>query len=149
MQAQWRMFKGHPLGCGHRCTALLSASYLDDKYLTGVEGERARSSHNTFMSLLVEQGIPGAIFYAAMVAWLAKSLVKLWRSYRRAVGTEAMVLPAVAAVLAAITIGDMFVDYLKFETRIWFLGIAMVILAFASNWGPDGVSNAENRAPRT
>ena len=146
MQAQWRMFKGHPLGCGHRCTALLSASYLDDKYLTGVEGERARSSHNTFMSLLVEQGIPGAIFYVAMVAWLTRSLVKLWRSYQRAVGTDAMVLPAVAAVLAAITIGDMFVDYLKFETRIWFLGIAMVILAFASNWGHGRSENC--RHPR-
>jgi O-antigen ligase len=133
IQAQWRMFKSHPLGCGHRCTALLSASYLDDKYLTtGAEGERARASHNTFVSLLVEQGIPGAIFYVAMLVWLTKNLVTLWWKYRTAQCAEAAFVPAVAAVLVAITIGDMFVDFLKFEIRIWFLAIVMVLVGMPS-----------------
>lgn len=132
MEAQWRMFKAHPLGCGHRCTALLSGSYLDDKYLTGVEGERARSSHNTFMSLLVEQGLPGAVFYAAMLVWLARSTLILWRIYRVSESPESRIFPAVAAVLAAITIGDMFVDFLKFEIRLWFIGITMVLVGTPS-----------------
>lgn len=131
MQAQFRMFKSNPLGCGHRCTATLSSSYLDDKYLTGTGLFRARSSHNTFMSLLVEQGMIGGLFYIAMVLWIVRSLMLLRHRYRDSESREASFLPAVAAVLAGITVGDMFVDFLKFENRIWFIGLTMVLLEFS------------------
>lgn len=127
VQAQFRMFRQHPLGCGHRCTAVLSPYYLDERFLS----EGARSSHNTFMSLLVEQGVPGGLFYLVMLLWLYRSLRKLRSEYRNTGGTEAGLFPAVFAVLAAITAGDQFVDYLKFEIRIWFIAIVMILLAMA------------------
>ena len=65
IKAQWEMAKKYPFGAGHRGTAVLSPQYLDPMYLsrTSVNGKMVvgqRSSHNTFMTALVEQGIPGA-----------------------------------------------------------------------------------------
>lgn len=134
IEAQWRMFQGRPLGCGHRCTAVLSPSYLDERDLTtSAEGVRARSSHNTAMSLLVEQGIPGIMFYAALLVWVARSVVVLARRLRGKSDFISSAFPAVAASMAAITLGDMFVDYLKAEVRIWFVALLMVMLKLSAN----------------
>ncbi|MEZ5566598.1 MAG: O-antigen ligase family protein [Gammaproteobacteria bacterium] len=66
---QWKMFLAYPLGTGHRGTAVLSPRYLDAKYPSrdgaGVVAER--SSHNTFLTLLVEQGVPGAVLFIALL----------------------------------------------------------------------------------
>jgi O-antigen ligase len=128
MEAQWRMFLAHPLGCGHRCTAVLSTRYMGDHLLTGRDENKARSSHNTFMTLLVEQGVPGALLYVLMLLWIARKLLSLRRQYSAETSFVSQLLPAMAAILGAITIGDMFVDYLKFEARLWFLAILMVIV---------------------
>jgi O-antigen ligase len=157
LESQWRMFKEHPMGCGHRCTAFLSPYYLDDKYLTGEGEERARSSHNTFMSLLVEQGIPGAVFYFALVAWIGIKILALRRSLVGDDGFLACIYPAVAGSLVAVLVGDMFVDYLKLEVRIWFLAFLMVLLklesarkqaaAAAAGLPPAPAPNASSRRP--
>lgn len=128
IEAQLRMFEAHPLGCGHRCTAVLSTEYIEDRFLTGVGENRGRASHNTFMSLLVEQGIFGVIFYVALVLWVAKNLLRLRRSLNRSESFLADVYPAIAACLAAIFVGDVFVDYLKAEVRIWFIALLMVMI---------------------
>lgn len=127
MQAQLQMFAEHPLGCGHRCTAVLSPEYLEDRFLTGTGEQRARSSHNTFLSLLVEQGIPGGIFYCLLLFWVARLLLKMRGPMRAKSGFTANVYTGLVAILGAIFVGDMFVDYLKYETRVWFLGILMVL----------------------
>ena len=128
IQKQFEMFSEYPLGCGHRCTAVLSPAYLDDRYLTGSEGYRARSSHNTFMSLLVEQGMPGAVFYIFLLIWVARTTFRLRGKMRSAGGLIPVVYAAVVSILGAITVGDMFVDYLKFEARFWFIGLLMVVV---------------------
>lgn len=128
--AQWRMFQSRPAGCGHRCTAILSPSYLEAKYLSrqGRGENAARSSHNTLMTMLVEHGVPGFFFYVLGMYWMFRRILDLWKTYRYRETFFATLLPAVAATLAAITVGDMFVDYLKFEARIWFIGILLVML---------------------
>jgi hypothetical protein len=128
MQAQWQMFLAYPLGCGHRCTAVLSTQYMGDHLLTGRDENKARASHNTFMTLLVEQGVPGAVLYVLMLFWIAARLLALRRQYAEGVGFVSLLLPGLAAILGAITIGDMFVDYLKFEARLWFIAVLMVIV---------------------
>ena len=133
IDAQWQMFTDHPLGCGHRCTATLSPMYLEDRYLTGKEGNRARSSHNTFMTLLVEQGILGVVLYALLLIWIARTTFRLRRNLYQSIGLIPNTYAATVAILGAITVGDMFVDYLKFETRVWFLAILMVIDRMASS----------------
>jgi len=127
MQAQLRMFRDNPFGCGHRCTALLSPSYLDDKYLTGSGADRARSSHNTFMSLLVEQGVIGGVFYLVLLVWTFKALVSLRTRPAALPESGSSFVTAIAAVLAAIVVGDLFVDFLKFEIRFWYVAALMLL----------------------
>ncbi len=125
--AQWRMFKDHPFGCGAMCTAILSPNYMSEHLLASYGQSRVRSSHNTFMSFLVEQGLPGALIYLAMLWWIGKRLLALGRAYRSADGFLPTAVPAVAAILGAITIADLFVSYTKFEPRIWFIAVLMAL----------------------
>lgn len=131
IKAQWRMFKQHPMGCGAMCTAVLSPQFIDERYLTSVapgSTERRRASHNTFMTMLVEHGIPGALFYIVMLLWEYMSLRKLAITFKQDSSFMPTLFPAVAAVLAGITVGDMFVSYAKFEIRVWYLAILMAML---------------------
>lgn len=128
IDAQWSMFEAYPMGCGHRCTATLSRQYLDDIYLVRTGDELARSSHNTFMTMLVEQGIFGALFYVVAAVWVGRKIVALRRSLAGRDDFLASIYPAVAASLVAVFVGDMFVDYLKLEVRFWFLAFLMVII---------------------
>jgi O-Antigen ligase len=125
-QAQLEMSRAYPLGCGSRCTDVLSPQFLPEKQL---DSQGRRSSHNTFLTMLVEQGIPGAVLYLAMVLWVLSSLRSAARS--QLPGSEssaALLFPAVAGSLVAIIVGDLFVQYPKFEVRFWFLTLGMVLL---------------------
>jgi O-antigen ligase len=125
ISAQWKMFQRYPMGCGHRCTAVLSHEYLGAEHFTDLEEGAGRSSHNTFMTLLVEQGVLGAVFYFALVAWFLREIMALYRRTQDQRSFVALVLPAVAASAAAIFVADMFVDLLKHEVRIWMIAIIM------------------------
>jgi len=129
VQAQFQMFRSRPFGCGSRCTDALSPMYLDQKQLAGAPGEESRSSHNTFMTMLVDHGIPGGIAYVAMTFWALFSLRKLRRAWRGRDDFPAQILPAVAGGLIAITVGDLFVQYPKLEIRFWLLTIIMCMLS--------------------
>lgn len=124
IDAQWKMFQANPLGCGHMCTTVLSPSYLDASELYA----GGRASHNTFMTMLVDHGVPGGVFYIAMLVWIFSKLRVVGRRLRDSDEFLATVLPAVAAVLGAITVGDLFVQYPKFEARIWFVSLLIVLL---------------------
>jgi hypothetical protein len=128
MKAQLQMFSDHPLGCGHRCTAVLSPLYLEQKHLTGPEGSKARSSHSTYTTLLVEQGVPGLVIYAAMMLLIIRLILRSRHRMRQSEGLLATSYAATVAILAAIAVGDLFVDYLKFEARFWFIALLMVLI---------------------
>jgi O-antigen ligase len=146
--AQWRMFRDHPFGCGHRCTAILSPQYLDDRYLTtNREGQRGRSSHNTFMSILVEQGIPGIVLYTLFVGWVWRTLLRIRRDLKHRTDFLAAALPAVASVLMGIFIAELFVDDLKFEARVWFVGTLMALVNLGRVVDPRAVTD-ETRLAR-
>ena len=144
IQAQLRMHSNHPLGCGHRCTAILSPRYLDDTNLTGPEGERARSSHNTFMTLLVEQGLPGAAFYILWLLWLMRISLLLRKRLREETGLMPYAFAGALACLGAIVVGDQFVDYLKFEIRVWFIAILLVLVRLTE---PELTRRLESEVP--
>jgi O-antigen ligase len=129
-QAQLEMARAHPLGCGSRCTDVLSPQYLPENQL---DSQGRRSSHNTFLTMLVEHGVPGAVLYVGMVLWVLACLRSVARS--RPIASEtavARLFPAVAGSLVAIIIGDLFVQYPKFEVRFWFLTLGMVLLGMVS-----------------
>jgi O-antigen ligase len=133
LEAQVKMAQAYPLGSGHRGTEVLSTQYIDEKYLAKTPGtERARSSHNTFMTTLVEQGIPGAVMFLWMVAWCVRSVRRLKRHESPSWGTqERSELAFVAAGLTIVLIAGLFVDYLKAEVAIWLLALLAVLQSLA------------------
>jgi O-antigen ligase len=136
VSAQWQMFLRYPMGSGHRGTAYLSPRYLSDESLTtsrrDPDGQRARSSHNTFMTALSEQGIPGAIIFAALIVWIARASFAARASFRASGNEELqMYLMAVAGSLATVVAAGMFTDYIKAEIFIWAIALLAVLSAKA------------------
>jgi O-antigen ligase len=134
-QGQLRMFRDHPLGCGHHCTTLLSPSYFDSWVLDERAG--VRSSHNTFLSMLVDHGIPGGLAYASLLGWVLLAARRLRRTLGTQGTTAALYVPAVAGSLLAMFVGDMFVPFVRYEVRYWFIALLLVLLRFARNPNQD------------
>jgi hypothetical protein len=134
-KAQVEMAKAHPMGTGHRGTLALSKQYLTDENLTYLDdgtGRRGRSSHNTIMSILVEQGLPGMAVFAGLGLWFIGAMARL-RSLARA-GTDdfaSITGAGIAAALAAVVVSGLFVDYIKAEVQIWCAALLSVLLWLA------------------
>jgi O-antigen ligase len=123
--AQVRMFGDHPMGVGHRGTVVLSPLYLDTRWMDQrADGQWIRASHNTVMTLLVEQGIVGIMLFAYLSLWSLATLIRLRLLINRGIPTE-MVRPAAActAALAGAFLAGQFSDYLKVEVLIWLFAI--------------------------
>lgn len=126
-EAQLRMFVDHPWGAGYRGTAALSPLYLDEVWLTKStmpDGRviMARSSHNTYLTILVEQGPVGALIFGALLIWFAKSALAVRRSSKRV--ADARVCTYAAATCAAFTVvlvAGIATDYLAAEVQFWML----------------------------
>ncbi|MEM7501100.1 MAG: O-antigen ligase family protein [Pseudomonadota bacterium] len=129
--AQVEMMNDYPLGCGHRCTNTLSPNYIEDRYLSGPPGLRGRSSHNTYLTILVEQGMVGGIFIALLLLWLLRTSLKLRKNVMSQDKFLLGVYPSAIAILSAFLVADMFVDYLKMEVRMWYIMMLLVILKIA------------------
>jgi hypothetical protein len=123
LKAQWQMFREHPLGCGHGCTEALSPRYIPKQYLA--EGG-IRASHNTFMTMLVDQGIPGAILYIVYVWWTFRVIRRVVPEAKKATGIAATFLPAIIGIMLAIVVGDLFSQFPLLEARVWFLSLLVV-----------------------
>ena len=115
--AQIEMFQSHILGAGHRGTQILSPYYISAEYLAKnySGGEAARSSHCTFLTTLVEQGIPGAILYWLIFFWMIKVIV----SFKKYDLSNYLYFLMLSSSLAAIFVSGIFVDYLKVEIQIY------------------------------
>lgn len=127
IDAQWHMFLEHPMGTGHRGTAVLSVYYLEEQFLSrGPDGAPgARSSHNTFMTTLVEQGVFGAAVYVFLWVWIWRKVASLARpSCTPELGERRRLLvAAVGGALMVVFVAGIFVDYLKAEITIWLTAI--------------------------
>lgn len=116
--AQLEMFRDYPMGAGFRGTDTLSPKYLDRKWLS-MGGEGGRSSHNTFLTTLVEQGIPGAVMYVWLTLWTLTALLRL-RSRGRAVKPRLVSLAGtIGGVLAVVFVAGMTADFLLAEVQFW------------------------------
>ncbi len=134
VKAQIQMTIDHPFGSGHRGTEVLSTSYLEQKYMsrspTGEFG--ARSSHNTLLSVLVEQGVIGAILYGCL-------LVSVYGQLRRLKPLDNQGLPealgsyraAIAGCLTCVLVAGQFTDYLIAEVFVWCLALAATLYDLA------------------
>jgi hypothetical protein len=147
MKGQWQMFKEHPLGCGHECTQALSPQFIPSKYLTS---SGVRASHSTFMTMLVDQGIPGVLLYFVYLWWTFRTIKRVIPSARRAGGFPATILPGLIGILIAIPIGDIFGSFQKLEARVWFLSLLVTyarLLQVSDPVGDGSLSVESNASP--
>jgi hypothetical protein len=80
------------------------------------------------MTMLVDHGVLGGIFYFALLFWIFGAIRTLRVRLRGKTDFYAFMLPAVGGVLAATVVGDLFVQYPKLEVRIWFISLLMIML---------------------
>lgn len=152
LRAQWQMFQRYPFGSGHRGTAALSAQYLSDEFLTGRAEDpasRARSSHNTFMTILSEQGIPGVLLILTLILWILRTT----RSLRRHIlDSEAdltglhLLLATSISTVTVVMVAGMFTDYFKSEVFVWGL-VLLAVLGTLPLARPAPASAAQAPAP--
>lgn len=136
-KAQWQMFLAYPMGSGHRGTAVLSPQYLDEAYLSrssdDPNGQRARSSHNTFMTALTEQGVPGAFLFAGLLLWIVRTtLATKARLSESENDVRGLYLMAVGGSLGVALVAGMFTDYFKSEVFIWSIALLSVLASLAT-----------------
>lgn len=131
-KAQLRMFADHPFGAGHKGTTELSRAYLDPKFLAtdpyNPTAPAVRSSHNSFMSVLVDQGIVGVIILALIIAWTVKSTRKLSKAFADRPDLK-LLLAATVGGLMVVTASGVFAPYLKAEVQYWFFGLLLSLEA--------------------
>ena len=129
-KAQFRMFADYPLGAGHQGTTALSRKYLDEQWMAAQTGDRA--SHNTLLSVLVDQGIVGIVLFSVLMFSTLRSLVRLKRYDKFGISLDlGLYRTAVAAALATVFGAGMFADYLKAEVTIWCLMMICLLIEFA------------------
>ncbi|MDH3314182.1 MAG: O-antigen ligase family protein [Gammaproteobacteria bacterium] len=131
LEAQVQMFVDYPMGTGHRGTELLSRHYLDKKWLSW-SGHGARASHNTFMTTLVEQGIPGAVLFVWLTLWTLLAMLRLRRLEVHLGANLTTLAVAIVSALAAIFVAGNTADFLLAEVQFWLFATLVSILRFAA-----------------
>ena len=117
---QLKIAAEHPLGVGFKGTAVLSKNYLDPKYLT----QGSRASHNTYMSYLVDHGIPGLFLYLWMLFTAASQHLKLRAAFIASGQTHLIdYLMALGSAIAIVAITGMASNFFRAEILVWCLAL--------------------------
>lgn len=128
IRSQLAIVGDYPFGGGHKATPILApvSSTLTHPVAEGEQPRAGQSlaSHNTFMTLLTEQGLPGAGLYLGV---LLVGLGRLWRLKARATasahGMETTTALACMAALTVTLVAGLFTDYFMCEVQIWMFAI--------------------------
>jgi len=132
--AQFRMFKDYPVGLGSRTTAYLSRDYLAAEWLTAASGQDrathgARASHNSIMSVVTDQGVPGIVISLFALAAIIQMFRRM-RQYSRAGHDPTVALMGASCCAALVTVwtAGLFTNYLRAEVQIWCLAMLAAII---------------------
>jgi len=124
--AQWEMFVDHPFGVGHQGTAILSPKYIDEVWLDPTA--KARASHNTIMTILVDQGIPGIVLFTSLAILIVRMLRSLKSLDHAGLPFRQAVFRAmIGGVLCTIIGAGLFAQYFKAEVLIWSLALLAIL----------------------
>lgn len=129
-KAQLEMFYDYPMGTGWRGTAALSLRYMDERWMAGDTGDvPSRSSHNTYLTALSEQGLPGALIYAALLMWVAVAVIRVKRMNKPHHDHELTSLgAALCAAIVSLLAAGISADYLTKEVQFWlYAGLTSVL----------------------
>src|SRR6185436_16072732 len=79
------------------------------------------SSHNTFLTALVEQGIPGAILFTWLVLWGLRTIHRLRGPLYQSDPHLATLTATTVAALAVVFVAGNTADFLLVEIQFWLL----------------------------
>jgi O-antigen ligase len=114
----WTMFTDYPLGAGHRGHEALSPRYMPESLLSN----GTRAAHNTFMQILVEQGIVGGVLYILLSVWVVRQLWRLKQMDAQGLSPGlALYRAGIGSALTIAFVGGLFGGFLKAEINIWLL----------------------------
>jgi len=124
LSANWRMALDYPFGAGHQGNEVLSPKYVAEEVLT----EGRRSAHNTWIAVLVDEGVPGLVIFTSLYLWVLVRLFRLRRLNTSGLPlTVAGCRAAVGAGLAAFLVAGQFINLFKAEVVIWLVAIVPVL----------------------
>ena len=146
--AQFEMFRAHPMGTGHRGTEVLSRQYLEEKWLSrnpnGEIGER--SSHNTFLTALVEQGVPGAVLFLWLLLWSLRLIRRLRGPLYQSDPYVATLMATTLAALGVVFVAGNTADFLLAELQFWLFAALVSAEQFARRVDEPALDPAADRA---
>jgi O-antigen ligase len=128
LDAQWKIFLDHPFGGGHRTTTALSYNYIDETYHSSQGG---RSSHNTFMSMLVDQGFIGLLLWTSLL-WALIRRVRRIRVQASNSPELGWLNASIAASISVITVAGMFYPLERLEAYVWLIGLTCASVSLGS-----------------
>jgi hypothetical protein len=126
IEAQWQIFLDHPFGGGHRTTTALSYRYIDEAYHSAQGG---RSSHNTFMSTLVDQGFIGFLLWTSLL-WVLIRRVRRIRAQASDSPELAWLNATIAAGITVVTVAGMFYPLERLEVYVWLISLTCAAVSF-------------------
>lgn len=118
---QWLMALANPMGVGHKGTTHLSVYYLSEEHMSNVG---ARSSHNTILSTLVDQGFIGCFMWLLLMALCTLRCHDLKKFYTKQQDLElGWMAAAIFGSLVTYWAAGMFAPLLKTEIYIWLIAL--------------------------
>lgn len=133
----FNMFKDYPFGAGGRSIAYMSPRYLPE-YMLSNNGLRA--AHNTFLTVLVEQGFLGLFLFLGFLSSTFRGLHKLRTrlvvklnsdNVLDAIKDIYMDAGALISSLAGLLVCSFFIDRIYFEPLYWLCALSCVLVGFS------------------
>lgn len=132
INAQIDMFKDQPIiGYGHYATLFLSPKYLDERWMTSVDGGSARGSHNLTMSIFVDHGLIGVFFYFGSIIWVFLKLLSFRSKIRYDKHPVYLLLLASCLGLWNLMVSAQFANAVRLEVVVWVLALCGLIIRFS------------------
>jgi hypothetical protein len=127
----FNMFKDYPFGTGGRGVAFLSPQYMPPELLAG---NGLRAAHNTYLTILTENGFLGLFLF---VGFIATTLTVLFRLRKNIVNdsssfeaNESLYIETgalISSIIGLLTC-SIFVDRVYFEPLYWLCALACVLM---------------------
>lgn len=141
-QAQWKIAKQNIIfGHGNQGTLMLARYYLDDKWLTGKGGARARGSHNLTMSILVDGGLVGIFLYYGIFVYILSQFFSQRKNIVSELDGVYMLFLGTGLGVICFLATSQFANSVKLETDIWLIGMASVLIQWIKERKPDTLNS--------
>jgi len=147
--ATFRMIREKPVfGWGYRNHELYDEQFRDR--VMGLVDSKEQSSHNTYLLIAAEMGIPGLILYYLPIGLLLYLTIKYWhRLPDTRIWSKSLVLMLWLLIVDHIIVG-LFTDMIQspfFNTVIWWLMLGLI--ANAIDVGKDSIVSSQGKQLQT